>query len=317
MFMNRNHFRFVNIAQRSQVDQSTLLSLLKEVRMEMLSRPDDIECQERTQLLSDDLLRDTNDKIEERLNMNTSYIPLADINEETLEMSGRYFTYLNFCFPKSSKILKFFEDLFIKASVKEILMGLSSILTTTRNAEKEVALKIWNKFGKYFDLSYNKIDIPSSRKNGSESIPYGIRTSDDNLEFGKVTELIKLSNHPVHIQDEDGMLSPTALIPFCSFADNFSVMGVRIDKFEVPVCKSFAAKIVRGQICYTVDPNKFKTNINPKNDLLYLSLFIDYNEDREVLITNDSGLSDIREAYISIESIGKHFKNILHSLPAT
>ena len=306
MFMNRKHFRFVNIVQTVQVDQSTIWSLLKEVRMELLSRPDDIECQESTQILSDDLLKKNNDKIEERLNMNTSYIPLANITEETLQMSGRYFTYLNFCFPKSSKILKYFEDIFIKASVKEILMGLSSILKTTRNAEKEVALKMWNEFGKCFDLSNNKIHIPNSRENSSESIPNENKTSDDNLEFEKVTELLKLSNHPVHIQDEDGMLSPTALIPFCSFADNFSVMGVKIDKFEVPVCKSFAAKIVRGQICYTVDPNKFKTNINPKNDLLYLSLFIDYNEDREVLITNDSELSDIREAYITVESIGKH-----------
>ena len=47
------------------------------------------------------------------------------------------------------------------------------------------------------------------------------------------------TNHPVHIQEEDGQLSPTALLPFCEFGGNMSVMGVKIDQFDVPVCNSF------------------------------------------------------------------------------
>ena len=66
----------------------------------------------------------------------------------------------------------------------------------------------------------------------------------------------RLTNHPVHIQDKDGNLSPTALIPFCDFGGNMSVMGVKIDQFDVPVCNSFRPKIVQDQLCYTVDPNK-------------------------------------------------------------
>ena len=85
----------------------------------------------------------------------------------------------------------------------------------------------------------------------------------------------------MHIQDEDGVLSPTALIPFCEFGGNMSVMGVKIDQFDVPVCNSFRPKIIMDQLCYQVDPNEYKNKIDLQGDLS-LSLFIHYNEDRQM-----------------------------------
>ena len=64
-----------------------------------------------------------------------------------------------------------------------------------------------------------------------------------------------------------------------------STMGVMIDRIEVPVCNSFMAKIFNDQLCYTVDPNKYRKFINNGNsanaDELSLTLYINYNEDRE------------------------------------
>ena len=37
-----------------------------------------------------------------------------------------------------------------------------------------------------------------------------------------------------------------------------SVMGIKIDHFDIPVCTSFKDKIVENQLCYTVDPNKYR-----------------------------------------------------------
>ena len=86
--------------------------------------------------------------------------------------------------------------------------------------------------------------------------------------------LQKLITHPIHIIDQDGELSPTALIPFCEFGGNMSAMGVKIKQFDVPVCNSFRPKIIRDQLCYTVDPNKYyKHEIDLKGELS-LSLFI-------------------------------------------
>ena len=105
--------------------------------------------------------------------------------------------------------------------------------------------------------------------------------------------LHQLSNHPVHIVNEWGELSPSAFIPFCEFGGNMSAMGVKIDLFDVPVCNSFKAKVLNDQLCYEVDPNNF---IDKTNGLKYfklgLVLVLDFNEDRQTA----EGIKDIRNS---------------------
>ena len=96
--------------------------------------------------------------------------------------------------------------------------------------------------------------------------------------------LQKLSNHPVHILDDEGNLSPTSLIPFCEFGGNISAMGIKIDQLEVPVCNSFKPKYVFNQLCYEVDPNEYVSKaLDEKGKKLGLTLIIDYNEDRQLI----------------------------------
>ena len=97
--------------------------------------------------------------------------------------------------------------------------------------------------------------------------------------------------------DQSGNLSPTALIPFCEFGGNMSVMGVKIDQFDVPVCNSFRPKIVKDQLCYTVDPNEYKHKIDKKGELS-LSLFIHYNEDRQMEDVDE------KKPKITVDTIG-------------
>ena len=106
-----------------------------------------------------------------------------------------------------------------------------------------------------------------------------------------------MTNHPVHIIDQENEFSPTALIPFCEFSGNMSVMGVKIDQFDVPVCNSFRPKILRDQLCYTVDPNEYKQKIDLKGELS-LSLFIHYNEDRQMEDVDE------KKPKITIKTIG-------------
>ena len=89
----------------------------------------------------------------------------------------------------------------------------------------------------------------------------------------------RISNHPVHIQDKDG-LSPSSFIPICEFGGEMKIMGDDIDEFDVPVCNSFKAKILNDQLCYEVDLNDYKdffTNENLKKGLKFL---VDENRDR-------------------------------------
>ena len=52
-----------------------------------------------------------------------------------------------------------------------------------------------------------------------------------------------VNNHPVHIFDKDGTLSPTAFIPFCSFGGDMKIVGTTSEQFELPVCNSFKSMI--------------------------------------------------------------------------
>ena len=80
-----------------------------------------------------------------------------------------------------------------------------------------------------------------------------------------------------------------------------SVMGVKIDQFDVPFCNSFRPKIIQGQLCFTVDPNKYREKIDLKGELS-LSLFINYNEDRELASENSEKITE--DHVIIIDTIG-------------
>ena len=63
-----------------------------------------------------------------------------------------------------------------------------------------------------------------------------------------------------------------------------SAMGVKIDKFDVPVCNSFQAKILNDQLCYQVDLNRFSDKHDKDKELkLGFHFILDYNEDRQIL----------------------------------
>ena len=109
-----------------------------------------------------------------------------------------------------------------------------------------------------------------------------------------------MTTHPVHIINKKSELFPTSLIPFCEFNGNMSVMGVKIDQFRTPVCNSFRPRIIRDQVCYTVDLNDYKPKINLKGELS-LALFIHYNEDRQL---EDIDSSEKQQTII-FDTIGK------------
>ena len=99
-----------------------------------------------------------------------------------------------------------------------------------------------------------------------------------------------------------------------------SVVGVKIDQFDDPICNSFQATIVNDQLCYEVDLNRFSNKSNIAKELESGFYFLmDYNEDRQVIIQSSSdrkvkrpGMganileSDrIQHAFISLDTIGK------------
>ena len=67
------------------------------------------------------------------------------------------FTYLNFC--PSKKLIKFYNELLLQGSKKDIILAITNIMKTRMNAEKSSATKIWNKIDKKLkNLKYRIID---------------------------------------------------------------------------------------------------------------------------------------------------------------
>ena len=96
-------------------------------------------------------------------------------------------------------------------------------------------------------------------------------------------------NHPVHIIAKDNLPSPSAFIPFCEFGGSMSVVGVKMDEFDIPVCNCFQERILNDQLCYEVDLNRFSNKDNIEKELeLGFNFLMDYNEDRQV--TFDQGM---------------------------
>ena len=88
-----------------------------------------------------------------------------------------------------------------------------------------------------------------------------------------------VSNHPVHVLNNEGDFSPSSFIPFCSFGEE--LLGTKIDDFEIPVCNIFKPTNYLDQLCYETNLNEFKDS-NSKNQLeMGLTLILDYNEERQ------------------------------------
>ena len=95
--------------------------------------------------------------------------------------------------------------------------------------------------------------------------------------------LQRVSNHPVHILNNEGGFSPSSFIPFCSFGEEF--IGKKIKDFDIPVCNIFKPTNYLDKICYETnlmdlvkagDGEKIGKQLE-----VGLTLVLDFNEERQ------------------------------------
>ena len=92
-----------------------------------------------------------------------------------------------------------------------------------------------------------------------------------------------LNNHPVHILNNKGELSPSSFIPFCFFGEN--LIGSKVNQLDILACDIFKPKIHQDQFCYETDLQELKSS----NDQILkeqlesgLTLVLDYNMERQI-----------------------------------
>ena len=91
-----------------------------------------------------------------------------------------------------------------------------------------------------------------------------------------------VTNHPVHILNDEGNFSPSSFVPFCSFGGEF--LGKKIDGFEIPVCDIFKPRNYLDQLCYETNLQGLKDSNSQKLAKQLktgLTLVFDYNEERQ------------------------------------
>ena len=134
-----------------------------------------------------------------------------------------------------------------------------------------ISQKIY-KISEYIGFIYisNRAEIYFSSKYISQDNPY----------------IHAISNHPVHLKNKDGNINPSALIPFCGFGGDIAIMGETMDKVDYPICNKFRPRVLQGQLCYSVDVNEIKDQIETEKLHNGLVLLIDYNRMRMLTFDN-------------------------------
>ena len=172
--------------------------IIKQVRKNYLSQNDDPECKN-NQIAEDDIKTNI-DNIEENLNTNSTNYDYYDenITEDILQTGAEMFTYVNFCPPK--KLLQFYKELMLQGSTKDIILAMTNIIKTRRNAEKSTSTIIWSKIDKELrNLKYKIIDSVTLRHktHSSEFVDCKNKSCSEEMKslgFRRILIVYELSN---------------------------------------------------------------------------------------------------------------------------
>ena len=146
--------------QQNHDDIDNLWIIIKKVRKDYFSHNVDTECF--IQIAENDI-KTVIDNVEENLiKKSTEYDSHDNITEDILQVGAEMFIYLNFCPP--NKLMKFYKEVLLKQSTKDIILAMTNIIKTRRNAEKSTATRIWSKIDqKLRNLRYRVINSVTLR----------------------------------------------------------------------------------------------------------------------------------------------------------
>ena len=69
----------------------------------------------------------------------------------------------------------------------------------------------------------------------------------------------QVSFHPPHLIDSSGSLTPAALIPFCSYQTNTTLLGQTREDLPFTACSKFMPTFLEGQRCYSLNLSALDT----------------------------------------------------------
>ena len=285
---------FTNILFKVSTDYSNIWSKIRFVKADFILKNPKYTCVQG--LLHFDLIQENIQKIKDIYNVkNFSTLPDENISKEQLDEAVNMFLYLNSCPNSQLEWIYFYKDILNNYSLDLIILTLNRLKKVDARDGKihifTFASEIFDFISKRFNLDHEKIKFYRE--------PNAPMIDNDTISNISLNSGLSLVNHPAHIINSHGVLSPSAFIPFCELGGNMTSLGIKIEEFNVPVCNSFVPQMFHDKICYQIDLEQYRDNKNIKTQLKKGLVFIlDHNEDRQVFEYNkesnsdDSGLFD-------------------------
>ena len=302
---NRKFVRLVNILHLSPLSLEDVWQAVREAKylyIENISK----YCKD--QMIKDSIVSERLDFIEAKLGLDSVSEVQENVSDSTLATASEMLTHLVYCHHhrRIQSWLQLYPDLLANYSAKALVLTLSRIASKVTELDNKfefvLAKRMLSKVWEVLELPPLSTDITDQRN----------------------------IHHPVHLIDEEGKLSPSALIPFCDFGGEVSWVGRKVPEFDLAVCNSFRKTLLKGQLCYSLDVNQLrKEKFSSEHYRMGPTLLLDYNEDRMIsnntytdsgsennLVKNIVDFEELHKAYINIDALsmlGKHLV-LTHSL---
>ena len=119
--------------------------------------------------------------------------------------------------------------------------------------------------------------------------------------LGSLGAVNEVSYHAPHLIDSSGSMTPSALIPFCAYQTNTTLLGQTRQGLPFPVCSQFKPTVLEGQLCYSLNLSKIasdKTAAGLDNGILII-LDLGTSDKEENRLNERETLGD--EKFISLK----------------
>ena len=124
--------------------------------------------------------------------------------------------------------------------------------------------------------------------------------------------MARSSLHPPHLTETKGL---PALIPFCAYGGNMTILGENINGLDFPWCNAFKPTILDGEVCYALNINTLVSKG---------SMVSKAGRGKGLLLAIDNGISvepqqdkdiiEIKKGFIRTELVGTGKRARLHIL---
>ena len=275
------------------MDEKVIWSHIKTLRLEYLIKHTDLKCDEA--FIPTENLSNNSKKLSHMAEIKSSEQINIVFSKIDINAAAEMFMFLNSC-------PSFYVRLYWKAIYgpkSRIAMLASNIIKKSNDNFKPKAEKIFAKISQLLGFEHIYYDYKGNESLG-QNLEFEIKTLDINVTDKKLLQTV--TNHPVHILNNDGKMSPSSFIPFCSFGADF--IGSKVIEFEIPVCNIFKPRINLDQLCYETDLQELKSSNNQilaEQFEMGLTLVLDYNEERQI---NFNSISTVAK-----KSLNQHAKN--------